>query len=50
MEPIASKYRPSKLDDYIGQKHLVGPGMPIRRFIETKNLPSLILVPSSKND
>lgn len=42
MEPIASKYRPSKLDDYIGQKHLVGPGMPIRRFIETKNLPSLI--------
>lgn len=42
MEPLASKYRPSKLEDYIGQKHLVGEGKPIRRFIETKNIPSMI--------
>lgn len=42
MEPLASKYRPSKLDDYIGQKHLVGKDGPIRKFIESKNLPSLI--------
>ena len=42
MEPLASKYRPSKLEDYIGQKQLVGPNGPIRRFIETKNIPSMI--------
>lgn len=42
MEPLASKYRASNLDDYIGQQHLVGDGKPIRRFIETKNIPSMI--------
>jgi putative ATPase len=42
MEPLASKYRPSNLDDYIGQKHLVGETSPIRKFIESENLPSMI--------
>jgi len=42
MEPLASKYRPSSLDGYIGQKHLVGLGSPIRKFIENGNLPSMI--------
>jgi len=42
MEPLASKYRSSKLADYIGQQHLVGEGKPIRKFIESGNIPSLI--------
>jgi len=42
MEPFASKYRPSKLMDFIGQEHLVGENKPIRKFIETGNIPSMI--------
>ncbi|MEO6728433.1 MAG: replication-associated recombination protein A [Candidatus Dojkabacteria bacterium] len=42
MEPLASKYRPQNLDEYIGQEHLVGEGKPIRKFIETQNIPSMI--------
>lgn len=42
MEPLASKYRPQNLDEYIGQDHLVGVGKPIRKFIETNNIPSMI--------
>lgn len=41
-EPIASKYRPETLDEFIGQEHLVGKGMPIRNFIESGNIPSMI--------
>jgi putative ATPase len=42
LEPLASKYRPSTLDEFIGQEHLVGKDKPIRKFIETGNIPSLI--------
>lgn len=42
MEPLASKYRPDTLEEFIGQDHLVGKDKPIRRFIETGNIPSLI--------
>ena len=42
MEPLASKYRPQNLDEYIGQEHLVGVGKPIRKFIESQNIPSMI--------
>jgi len=42
MEPLASKYRPANLDEFIGQQQLVGKGMPLRTFIETGNIPSLI--------
>ncbi|KKP42388.1 MAG: hypothetical protein UR32_C0010G0004 [candidate division WS6 bacterium GW2011_GWE2_33_157] len=41
-EPLASKYRPSTLDDFVGQKHLIGENGPIRRFLEAKNIPSMI--------
>jgi putative ATPase len=43
MEPLASRLRPKKLDDYIGQSHLVGPGKPIRLAIEEKHLFSFLL-------
>ena len=35
--------RPKSLDDYIGQKHLVGEGAMIRRMIESGNIASFIL-------
>jgi len=42
VEPLASKYRPKSLDEFIGQEHLVGTNGPIRKFLETGNVPSMI--------
>ena len=41
-EPLASKYRPSTLDEFVGQEHLVGENGPIRKFLETGKVPSMI--------
>ena len=41
-EPLASKYRPTTLDDFIGQNHLVGPSGPIRKFLQLGKVPSMI--------
>ncbi|HPW90595.1 MAG TPA: replication-associated recombination protein A [Paludibacteraceae bacterium] len=43
MLPLAERLRPKSLDDYIGQKHLVGDGAVLRRMIESGNLSSFIL-------
>lgn len=43
MEPLASRLRPTTLDDYVGQQHLVGPGKPLREAIEKQHLFSFIL-------
>src|SRR3954470_2723180 len=43
MEPLASQIRPTTLDGFIGQKHLVGPDGPLRTAIEKKHLFSFIL-------
>lgn len=40
--PLAERFRPSTLDDYMGQKHLVGQGAVLRKAIESGNLPSMI--------
>jgi putative ATPase len=42
-EPLAERMRPKSLDEYIGQKHLVGEGAVIRRMIESGNISSFIL-------
>lgn len=42
-KPLAERLRPQKLDDYIGQKHLVGPDGIIRKMIETGRINSFIL-------
>lgn len=42
MQPLADLLRPTSLDTYIGQTHLVGLGAPLRRAIETKTLHSMI--------
>lgn len=43
MEPLASKIRPKNLDEFVGQKHLVGADKPLRIAIEKKHLFSFIL-------
>lgn len=43
MELLASKIRPKTLDGFIGQKHLVGEGKPIRLAIEKSHLFSFLL-------
>ena len=42
-KPLAEILRPQSLDEYIGQKHLVGEGAILRRAIESGDIPSLIL-------
>ena len=43
MEPLASKIRPKKLTEFIGQEHLVGKNKPLRIAIEKKHIFSFIL-------
>lgn len=43
MLPLAERMRPKTLDDYIGQKHLVGQGAILRQMIESGNIASFIL-------
>ena len=43
MEPLAAKIRPQKLGEFVGQKHLVGEGKPLRIAIEQKHLFSFVL-------
>ena len=43
LAPLAERLRPRTLDDYIGQKHLVGEGSVLRRMIDTGNVSSFIL-------
>jgi putative ATPase len=33
-QPLAERMRPRILDDFAGQKHLIGEGKPIRKMIE----------------
>ncbi|UDI78109.1 replication-associated recombination protein A [Staphylococcus taiwanensis] len=41
-EPLASRMRPTNIDEIISQQHLVGPRGIIRRMVETKRLSSMI--------
>ena len=43
MEPLAERLRPRNLDEYIGQKHLVGQGAVLRRMIDSGHVSSFIL-------
>ncbi|HEY5383154.1 MAG TPA: replication-associated recombination protein A [Candidatus Paceibacterota bacterium] len=43
MEPLANKIRPTTLDAFVGQEHLVGEGKPLRVAIEKRELFSFIL-------
>jgi len=41
--PLAERMRPERLEDYIGQEHILGEGKPLRRQIERDELTSIIL-------
>jgi putative ATPase len=43
MQPLANQIRPQTLDEFVGQKHLVGAGKPIRLAIEQKHVFSFVL-------
>ena len=43
MQPLAERMRPKTLDEYIGQKHLVGPGAILRKMIDSGRISSFIL-------
>ncbi len=43
MEPLANKIRPTSLKEFVGQKHLVGEGKPLKIAIETGHIFSFIL-------
>jgi putative ATPase len=41
--PLAERMRPTRLEDFVGQEHILGPGKPLRAQIERDQLTSLIL-------
>ena len=43
MQPLATQLRPKNLSEFIGQRHLVGPGKPLAIAIEKKHIFSFIL-------
>ena len=40
--PLADRLRPESLDDIVGQRELLAPGRPLRKIIESGNIPNLI--------
>jgi putative ATPase len=40
--PLSERMRPTSLDSYVGQKHLVGKNAILRKAIESGNIPSMI--------
>jgi putative ATPase len=41
-QPLAARMRPRTLDEYVGQRHLLAPGMPLRESIERGNVSSMV--------
>ena len=41
-QPLASRLRPRDLDEFVGQKHLIGEGKVLRKLIESDNISSII--------
>lgn len=42
LKPLAEKMRPSDLDGFVGQRHILGEGKLLRRLIQAKKVPSCI--------
>lgn len=42
-QPLAARMRPRRLSEYVGQRHLLGEGMLLRRLVDAKRLGSIIL-------
>ncbi|MBL0308541.1 MAG: replication-associated recombination protein A [Bacteroidetes bacterium] len=43
LPPLPERLRPKKIDDFVGQQHLIGEGRVLRKLIESGNIPSMIL-------
>ena len=41
--PLADKLRPNKIEDMIGQRHIIGKGKVLNKIIENKSIPNMIL-------
>ena len=42
-KPLPERLRPRRLEEFVGQEHVLGPGSALRRAIEADQVPSLIL-------
>lgn len=42
LKPLAERMRPASLDDFVGQRHILGEGKLLRRLIQAKKVPSCI--------
>ncbi len=42
LKPLAERVRPLRIEDMIGQQHLIAPGAPLYQAIQNKNIPSMI--------
>ena len=43
LRPLADRMRPRNLDEFVGQRHLLAPGKPLRQAIEAGQLHSMVL-------
>lgn len=43
MTPLAERMRPTKLEDFVGQKQIIGEGKPLYNIIKSKNIVNCIL-------
>ena len=46
-QPLADRIRPKTLDEVVGQQHLLGKNMPLRRIVESGKIPNMIFYGSS---
>lgn len=40
--PLADRIRPQTLEEMVGQRHLIGPGKPLRRILEAQEIPNMV--------
>ena len=40
--PLADRLRPIQLEDIVGQRHLLGEGRPLRKIIESGEIPNMV--------
>ena len=43
MKPLADKIRPEKIEDFVGQSHLIGKNKIISSIIKSKKIPNMII-------
>ena len=48
-KPLADRIRPKTLDDIVGQKHLIAPEKPLRKIIDSGDIPNLIFYGDRKS-